>query len=235
VTSTGLYRHFFTFLIIATVAGPGQAHGDDLLTGAGLLEALRAGGHNIYFRHAQTDWSQDDHIDKPGDWNSCDPGRVRQLSSHGRRVASEVGTAMRALRIPVGKVLSSPYCRCVETARLIARAPVTTTTDIMNLRVAEYFDGRDAIVKRARARLATLPAAGTNTVLVAHGNVAREATPVYPDEAEAVIFRPVQNADFVLVGRLKPGQWAELLSPGASGQIPQSASDNATQLNTTNQ
>jgi hypothetical protein len=106
--------------------------------------------------------------------------------------------------------LASPYCRTVETARLMGLGPVTTTTDIMNLRVAEYFKGRAAIVARARARLATPPPAGTNTVLVAHGNVAREATPVYPDEAEGVIFRPHGDGDFSLVGRLTPAQWLAL-------------------------
>jgi len=233
--STGLYRHLPALLIIATlaVASPGRAQGDDLLTGTALLEALRAGGHNIYFRHAQTDWSQDDHIDKAGDWTSCDPARVRQLSAQGRRVSTAIGAAMRALGIPVGRVLASPYCRTVETARLLDLGPVTTTTDVMNLRVADFFGGTEVIVKRARARLTMRPAAGTNTVLVAHGNVAREATPVYPDEAEAVIFRPAQNSDFVLVGRLQPAQWMELLSPGANGRTPRWASDNAGRSNKT--
>lgn len=198
--------------------GPGTAvHGEDGLAGEALVKALRAGGFNIYFRHAATDWSQSDHIRQAGDWTSCDPARVRQLSEGGRRDARTVGEAMRALRIPVGKVLASPYCRTMETARLMGLGDVQPSTDIMNLRSASYFGGRDAVVRTARARLSEPPEAGTNTVLVAHGNVAREATPVYPSEGEGVVFRPSPSGGFDFVGRLEPAQWARLARDMAGG------------------
>jgi broad specificity phosphatase PhoE len=180
------------------------------LSGAALVRALQVGGYNIYFRHAATDWSQHDDVRRAGDWASCDPSRIRQLSAEGRDTARAVGAAMRALAIPVGHVLASPYCRTVETAQLMALGPVETTTDIMNLRVAEYFGGREAIAERARARLAIAPTPGTNTVLVAHGNVARLATDVYPGEGEGAIFRPLGDGRFEHVGSLLPGEWTRL-------------------------
>ena len=188
----------------------------DSAPSAALAAALKGGGYNVYFRHAATDWSQSDHVSKAGDWTACDPTRIRQLSDEGRAVAVRVGNAMRALAIPVGRVLASPYCRTVETARLLGLGEVETTADIMNLRVAEYFGGREAIARRARARLATMPAPGTNTVLVAHGNVARLATGVYPGEGEAAVFRPLANGGFEHVGNLTPEAW-ERLAAGASG------------------
>jgi hypothetical protein len=39
-------------------------------------------------------------------------------------------------------------------------------------------------------------------VIVAHGNVAREATPVYPGEGEALVFEPDGAGGFVLRGRI---------------------------------
>lgn len=181
-----------------------------VLTGEALVTALRKGGYNIYFRHAETDWSQTDKVNKAGDWTSCNPARIRQLSNEGRANARAVGEAMRKLAIPVGKILASPYCRTVETATLMGLGPVETTTDVMNMRVASYFGGRAAIAITARIRLATPPADGTNTVIVAHGNVAREATPVYPGEAEGVVFRPDGIGEFSVVGRLTPAQWTQL-------------------------
>lgn len=175
-----------------------------------LVHALRSGGYNIYFRHAQTDWSQSDRIDKPGDWESCDPSRVRQLSDTGRDTARSVGEAMRRLEIPVGRVLASPYCRAVDTARHMELGPVETTTAVMNMRSAEYFGGRDAVVATARELLSTPPRPGTNTVIAAHGNVAQAATPVYPGEAEGVVFRPEGKGEFTFVGRLTPEQWTAL-------------------------
>lgn len=183
---------------------------DEEMAAADLVEALRGGGYNIYFRHAQTDWSNPDRIEKAGDWTSCDPSRARQLSAAGREAARAVGEAMRALDIPVGRVLASPYCRAVDTARLMALGEVETTTDVMNIRAAEYVGGRDTVVRTARELLSTAPAPGTNTVIAAHGNVARAATPVYPGEAEGVVFRPEGNGEFIFVGRLTPEQWTAL-------------------------
>lgn len=193
---------------------PEQAPASD----AALIDALRAGGYNIYFRHAQTDWAQDDSIEEHGDWTECDPLRVRQLSEHGRRTAIAVGRAIRALGIPVGKILASPYCRTVETAELMALGPVTKTTDIMNLNDAHYFGGTQTIVTRARARLAAVPHRGTNTILVAHGNVAREATPVYPGEAEGVVFQPMGDGTFTVLERLTPERWTALAEQFANGE-----------------
>ncbi|MDH3669761.1 MAG: histidine phosphatase family protein [Gammaproteobacteria bacterium] len=206
-------RRFFLALIatLSSVGSPTPAQDTAVLTGKALVQELRAGGYNVYFRHAATDWSQNDHIRKAGDWASCDPSRVRQLSNEGRRSARAVGDAVRALKIPVGRILASPYCRTVDTAKLMDLGPVETTTDIVNLRVAAYFGGRDAIAKRARAQLATPPANNTNTVLVAHGNVARHATQVYPDEGEGIVFRPQGNGRFIFVGRLTPAQWVQLV------------------------
>ena len=187
--------------ILATEAVP---------SGEALVKVLRNGGYSIYFRHAETDWSQTDRVEKAGDWNSCDPARIRQLSEEGRNNARAVGEAIRTLGIPVGRILASPYCRTVDTATLMNLGPVETTTDVMNLRVASYFGGRAAIAARARKLLATPPAVGTNTVIVAHGNVAREATPVYPAEAEGVVFEPDEKGGFAFVGRLTPSQWIQL-------------------------
>jgi hypothetical protein len=180
------------------------------LEGMALVEALREGGYNLYVRHAASDWSQVDNVVEDGDWTSCDPMLIRQLSDAGRQTAREVGEAMRALAIPVGRVFASPYCRTVETAEAMGLGPVETTTDVMNLRVADRFGGRGAIAKTARARLGTPPPTGRNDVYVAHGNVAREATGVYPGEGEGLVFRPLGDGRFDFVGRLDPEQWQEL-------------------------
>ncbi len=186
------------------------AENTELLTGEPLVQSLRAGGLNVYFRHAQTNWSQSDRVAQPEDWTSCDPSRVRQLSDEGRQQARQIGDAIRALGIPVGEIVASPYCRTVETASEMGLGAVEPTTDIINLRVARFFGGQASVVATARARLAQPPPEGTNRILVAHGNVARESTPVYPSEAEGVIFLPDGTDGFKVVGRLTPDDWTEL-------------------------
>lgn len=186
------------------------AQESERLAGKALVQALRAGGYNLYFRHAATDWSSDDHVATTGDWESCDPKKMRQLSPAGRETARRIGQAMRALGIPVERVLASPYCRTVETARALALGPVETTADIMNLRVAEFFGGESTIAGRTRRRLAMPPKAGTNTVLVAHGNVIRAATGEYPGEGGAVVFHPDGNGGFSVRAQVSPAEWASL-------------------------
>lgn len=188
---------------------PAVLYAEGKLEGLALVTALQKGGYNIYFRHAQTDWSQSDQIAGQSDWESCDPTRVRQLSDEGRKAARKTGVAIRALKIPVGRVLASPYCRAVETVKLMDIGPVEITTDVMNLRSANYVGGRDAVISRARKLLGMSPPQGTNTVIGAHGNVARAATSVYPDEGEGLVFRPHGNEEFTFVGRLTASQWRE--------------------------
>ena len=121
-----------------TVAGAEEA------ADAALVEALRAGGNNIYFRHVATDWTQSDELRQADDWLNCDPVRMRQLSDSGRADAIAIGEAMRGLEIPIGEVLASPYCRTMETARLMKLGDVTASTDVMNLRAARFFGGTTA-------------------------------------------------------------------------------------------
>ena len=85
-------RRFSSYLFSAFAIGVAlePASGDDSGRDEALVRALRDGGFNLYFRHAATDWSQSDHIDAPGDWSSCNPERVRQLSASGRATASRV-------------------------------------------------------------------------------------------------------------------------------------------------
>lgn len=203
----------FVAALLATLLTifPVGAEQVSLLTGKALVDALRAGGLNIYFRHVATVWSQSDDLRQRDDWLSCDPVRMRQLSDAGRADAIVIGDAMRRLGIPVSRVLASPYCRTRETAGLMSIGTISSTTEVMNLLAAEFFGGRAAIVVSARKLLASKPPSGGNRVIVAHGNVAREATPYYPKEGEALVFSPDGEGGFILLGRIEPLQWAQLL------------------------
>src|SRR5216684_6878924 len=82
---------------------------------AELLSELRKGGYVLYFRHAATDFSQND--ERMKSYEDC--ANQRNLIDRGRAEARAVGAAIRELRIPIEPVLASPFCRTVETAQLI--------------------------------------------------------------------------------------------------------------------
>jgi len=184
---------------------------ESVLDDAALIAALRAGGHNLYFRHVATDWSQHDQVSKADDLRSCDATRMRQLSAQGRNDARRIGEALRQLQVPVGEILASPYCRTVETAQQMQLGEVVASDAVMNLRSADYVGGRASVVASAQALLASRPTAG-NRVIVAHGNVAREATPFYPAEGEALVFAPDGEGGFILRGRIPVDGWSRLLA-----------------------
>ena len=204
-----LIAFFITIVTSVLPTTPAAAEPPPPLDTKSLVDALRGGGYTLYFRHEATDWSQDDNVTETDDWLSCDSNQMRQLSSLGRERAAATGKAIQSLGIPIGQVLASPYCRTVETARLMNLGKVTPTADVMNLRVAKYFGGRDAIIATAQALLAKPVTKNTNTVIVAHGNVAREATPVYPDEGEGVVFQADGKGSFRVVGRILPAEWVQ--------------------------
>lgn len=183
-----------------------------------LVDALRDGGYNIYVRHAATDWSQQDLVSERDDWLSCDGDEIRQLSDEGRETAKALGVALRRLQIPVSELLASPYCRTMETARLLGLGDVQPSNAVINMRVASFFGGSDAVIESARRLLGSAPPGKGNRVVVAHGNVARLATPVYPSEAEAVVFRPNGSGGFDVVARLTPARWATLAASASDAR-----------------
>jgi broad specificity phosphatase PhoE len=199
---------FLAFAVLIFAGLP--AHTQDLLSDEALITALRQGGYNIYFRHAATDWSQNDQVAAAADWTSCDPARMRQLSAEGRTVARRIGAAIRRLDIPIDQVLASEYCRTRETAELMKLGSVRTTREIINMRVAEFVGGRSAVINRARRLLATPPQAGTNTILVAHGNLMLAATGAYGSEASAGIYLPQADGTIQLVTQLTAEDWERL-------------------------
>jgi broad specificity phosphatase PhoE len=208
--ANGMARFARMLALCLLLAGPAVA-AQELLGDAALVAALRGGGHNLYFRHVGTTWSQHDQVLEAGDWRSCDATRMRQLSQQGRDDAKTIGSALRRLEVPVGEVMASPYCRTVETARLMQLGDVIETTQVMNLLTADYIGGRASVVASAQALLASPPPSG-NRVIVAHGNVAREATPAYPAEGEALVFAPDGEGGFILRARIAVSDWSRLLS-----------------------
>ena len=206
-------------VILGALAAAVPAAAQDALSGRELVAALRDGGYNVYFPHAATDWGNGDDVDAAGDWTSCDPDEMRQLSDRGRATARAIGAAIRALDVPVSEVLSSEYCRCAETARLMDLGPVRTTRKIMNTRADDYVGGRAAVVRRAREVLSSAPPEGGNRIIVGHGNLMRAATGAYAGEGGSAIYRPDPDAEhgFVLVARLSPDDWQRLAERGTGG------------------
>jgi phosphohistidine phosphatase SixA len=174
------------------------------------IRALKRGGYVLYMRHGASDTSKPDRSDKV-DFGDC--STQRPLTDEGRRQAAEIGKSMRALEIPIGEVLASPYCRAKETAELafghayiVDRSLMSTT----NLPAQE----KEPLLAALRSWLGKPVAEGTNRVLISHNAPLMDAVGIYPKpEGVILVFRPDGRGGFSHIATIVPGDWPRLVSP----------------------
>lgn len=195
-------RHGLLLLLLPLLAAAVACQQPPPLADAALVDELRDGGHVIVLRHTATDRSSPE--PDPSDVTDC--SRQRNLSLQGRADAEDLGDAFDAHGIRVDAVLTGLHCRAVETGEL-AFGRADPTPDLLHLPVAPV-EEQDDRVDALRARLATPPADGANTVLVTHASNIEEATGLVVEEGEAVVATPDGEVGFRIAGRIPP--------PGAS-------------------
>ena len=178
-----------TFVYIALLAPlPSVACANDAI-----WSLLRKGGHVVLMRHAVTTPGVGD----PPGFRLDDCSTQRNLTDDGRLDAQRVGAAFRARDIVVESVLSSPWCRCIETANL-AFGKVGVSTALSNL--FTHPENRERQVREMR-ELLDVPQKG-NRVLVSHGSTILALTGVSLGTAEMVVVTPQPRGGFVVNGRL---------------------------------
>jgi hypothetical protein len=164
-----------------------------------LLSRLREGGYVLYLRHTSTDFSQNDA--RMTSFEDC--ASQRNLTDRGRDEARAIGQHVKRLKIPIGEVLASPFCRTMETARL-AFGKATATNDVRGgpVEAARY--------EALRKLLSTAVPKGTNRVISSHGNpFAALAGPPYLAEGEIAVVRP-EGERFSVLARLRLDDWPRL-------------------------
>ena len=164
------------------------AHADE-----DLWKALQQGGHVLYIRHALTTPGFGD----PPGFKLEDCSTQRNLSDEGRAQARRMGDALRSRKVPIGEVLSSPWCRCLETAKL-AFGRAQTWSALSNLHARQQ--NAEKQVRALRPRVAAHQGKD-NLVLVAHGSVALALAGEHPAMGEILVLKP-QSPGFSVAGRL---------------------------------
>jgi hypothetical protein len=173
------------------------------LEGRALVDALRHGGYVLYLRHTSTDFSQND----AAMTSYADCASQRNLTEVGRAEARAIAVSLRALRIPIGEVLASPYCRTMETGRL-AFGKATPSPAVRGGPAHPESTDRYADLRR----LLSTPVAGkTNLAISSHGNpfVAVAGSPRLA-EGEVAVIEPLGNGRFRIVARVTKTGWVPL-------------------------
>ena len=145
---------------------------------------LRDGkGVVVLMRHAIAPGTGD-----PANFDLRDCRTQRNLSAEGRRQAREIGERIRAAGVPVAGVLSSPWCRSRDTARLLDIGPVSTRSHL-----GSSFGAREVVAaaRELRTRDVIHDHAGRPGVLfmVGHQVNITDVTGVAPASGAAVVVR----------------------------------------------
>jgi len=150
---------------------------------AALWSELQKGGVAILLRHAQTEAGVGD----PPGFRIGDCSTQRNLSEEGRRQARRIGAALEARAVRIDQVLSSQWCRCLETARLAFPKVAVEPYPALN----SFFDDRSTESQQTREAAARIAAirAPANVVFVTHHVNILALTGIAVGSGEAVLVR----------------------------------------------
>jgi len=189
-TRTAVVAGALTAVILAAAVIPAASAGE------ALWALLAGGGQVVVMRHASTVSGVGD----PPGFDLRDCATQRTLSEAGRIESRRVAVAFRARGVPIGRVLSSEWCRCSETARLaFGRAELWPALN-------SYFNDPTREARQTplvRALAGELPTAG-NLIMVTHQLNVRSVTGIAPAPGEMVVLTPHGDGRFTVAGRLAP-------------------------------
>ena len=156
-------------------------------------EVLRTPGAVVVLRHSYAPGGFD-----PPDARLDDCSTQRNLDDTGRGQAGRIGEAFRQQGIAVGAVLSSPRCRCLDTARLA----------FGRVEAWEVLQGALGDADRRRRQLAEIRQriaehqSGVPLVLVTHGRVVTDLTGLSLRMGEFVVLRRAVDGSHAVAGQL---------------------------------
>jgi phosphohistidine phosphatase SixA len=163
-------------LSLLVIAALSPASADE----AAAWAALRGGGAVVaLMRHADAPGTGD-----PPGWRLDDCATQRNLSAQGRADARAMGERLKAERITIAKLLSSPWCRCVDTAKLLDVGPVRIEPTFSNAFVLS--DRREALAAGARKVIRDWRGSGV-LLVVTHGANIQALTGRGPASGEVVV------------------------------------------------
>ena len=156
-------------------------------------ESLRAPGSVVVLRHSYAPGGFD-----PPDAKLDDCSTQRNLDDDGRAQARRIGEAFGKNGITVGTVLSSPRCRCLDTARLAFGQAQAWSVLQGALRDREL---RQRLVEEIK-KVIDAHRSGPPLVLVTHGSVVSDLTGLDVRMGAFVVLRRAADGSHSVAGQL---------------------------------
>ena len=180
-------------LVVLLTLSAGSSSADDEHVWA----ALKQGGKVILLRHT--------HVDIREGIGHLAPGNCAEevnLSARGIEQAKRIGEAFRAHGIVVGRVLTSPYCRCIDTGKLA----FGQATSVQHLKPPGVVSEDQAKLNQERVVQEILKHRDpSNLVMITHDlNIANVVLEDTVPMGEFFVVQP-NGADFDVIGKIRMG------------------------------
>lgn len=156
-------------------------------------QALENGGI-VLFRHALAPGTGD-----PANFTLGDCSTQRNLNDQGRADSRAIGQAFKDKGIKVGRVLTSQWCRCVETAELAFPGQVEEEP-VFN----SFFQNRSAGPEQTRAgqRILEQWSGDGALVVITHQVNITALTDIFPQSGEGIVVE-INDGEVEVIGRLR--------------------------------
>lgn len=174
-------RQFLFGIASLLVSWPALAAGNQQPEEAELWEAIRTGTAIAIMRHELAPGTGD-----PGEFRIGDCDTQRNLNDTGRKHAAATGNRFRANGIERADVVSSQWCRCLDTARLLNLGKVQELSALNSF--FEDMDEETAQTARLKDWLATR-SSNSPLILVTHQVNIRGLTGQSTSSGEIIVFR----------------------------------------------
>ena len=112
---------------------------------------------------------------------------------------AKIGARLKAEGIAFEKIISSPWCRCIDTATLLQLGPVEPEATFAN--VVVLTDQRQSLTSGARTVIEQWSGSG-NLLAVTHGANIAALTGIQPASGEIVVVKKGSGGGIESVGRL---------------------------------
>jgi phosphohistidine phosphatase SixA len=172
---------------------------------APLINQMKTERLVLLFRHDRTDVT--------GRWDfepfvagSCE--RQRGLSEAGRASARAIGSAMQLLQLPIRRVIASPYCRAIDSARAMFGGVHQIVPDLVGP------DGKGRTLPQVRHEVIRLmaeqrPERGLLVLIGHHGTIDAFTTRML-DEGDALIMRVGNDGGVEILAHMPAARWEEI-------------------------
>jgi len=171
---------------------------DPAVAGAEAEALLRRGGVVVAFRHALAPGTFDPPNFRPGDCST-----QRNLDEAGRAQAARLGAWFQGRQLKPARVRSSPWCRCLETARL-AFGGADAWAALGSPRGADEVTNQQSLAALRRAVGAAAGQPDRFEAWVTHMFVLADLTGVATASGEGLILASGQGGEVRVLGRLGP-------------------------------